>query len=53
MVTEVVQAVENGDLLAPRVKSMYDDFRFVTPEDLYNIGTTAHLPDSIASTALA
>lgn len=53
MVTEVVQAVENGDLLAPRVMSMYDDFRFVTPEDLYNTGTTAHLPDSIAATALA
>jgi hypothetical protein len=53
IVTEVVQAVENADLLAPRVQSMYDDFRFVTPEDLYNVGTTAHLPDTIASTALA
>lgn len=53
MITELVQAVENGDLLAPRVKSMFDDFRFVTPEDLYNVGSTAHLPDSIASTALA
>jgi hypothetical protein len=52
-ITEVVQAVENSDLLAPRVKSMYDDFRFVTPEDLYNIGSTSHLPDTIASTALA
>lgn len=53
MVTEVVQAVENGDLLAPRIKSMYDDFRFVTPDDLYNVGSTAHLPDTIAATALA
>lgn len=53
MVTEVVQAVENGDLLAPRVKSMYDDFRFVTPDDLYNVGSTSHLPDTIAATALA
>lgn len=53
IVTEVVQAVENGDFLAPRVQSMYDDFRFVTPEDLYNVGSTAHLPDSIAATALA
>lgn len=53
MVTEVVQAVENGDLLAPRIKSMYDDFRFVTPDDLYNVGSTSHLPDTIAATALA
>lgn len=53
MVTEVVQAVENGDLLAPRVKSMYDEFRFVTPADLYNVGSTAHLPDTISSTAMA
>lgn len=53
MITEVVQGVENGDFLAPRIKTMYDDFRFVTPEDLYNIGTTAHLPDTIAATALA
>lgn len=53
MITEMVQAVENGDLLAPRIKSMYDDFRFVTPEDLYNVGSTAHLPDTIAATALA
>lgn len=53
MVTEVVQGIENGDFLAPRINSMYDDFRFVTPEDLYNVGTTAHLPDTIAATALA
>lgn len=53
MVTEVVQAVENGDLLAPRVRSMYDEFRFVTPADLYNVGSTAHLPDTISSTAMA
>jgi hypothetical protein len=53
MITECVQGVENGSFLAPRLKNMYDDFRFVTPEDLYNIGTTSHLPDTIAATALA
>lgn len=53
MITEVVQGVENGDFLAPRVKSMYDDFRFVTPDNLYNNGPSAHLPDTIAATALA
>jgi hypothetical protein len=53
MVTELVNAVENRDLLAPRVQSMYDEFRFVTPADLYNIGANAHLPDTISSTALA
>jgi hypothetical protein len=53
MITELVQGVENNDFLAPRVESMYDDFRFVTPENLYNIGTTSHLPDTIAATAMA
>lgn len=53
MVTELVQGVENGDFLSPRIKWMYDEFRFVTPENLYNIGPSSHLPDSIASTALA
>lgn len=53
MVTELIQGIENSDLRAPRVKSMYDDFRFVTPDDLYNSGSTFHLPDTIAATALA
>lgn len=53
MITEFVQGVENGNFLAPRVKWMYDEFRFVTPDNLYNYTSSAHLPDSIAATALA
>lgn len=53
MITEFVTGVEGDNFLAPRITSMYDDFRFVTAENLYNIGQGAHLPDTIASTALA
>jgi hypothetical protein len=53
MITEFVQGVENGNFLAPRVKWMYDEFRFVTPDNLYNYTSSSHLPDSIAATALA
>lgn len=53
MVTELVQGVESGDLWCPRVKTMYDDFRFATPDDLYNSGSTFHLPDTVAASALA
>jgi hypothetical protein len=53
MVTEMVQGVENGNFLAPRLKWMYDEFRFVTPDNLYNNSSSSHLPDSIAATALA
>lgn len=53
MITEFVNGVEGDNFLAPRIKSMYDDFRFVTADDLYNRGPSSHLPDTIASVALA
>jgi len=53
MITEFVTGVEGDNFLCPRITSMYDDFRFVTADNLYNIGPSAHLPDTIASVALA
>lgn len=53
MITEYVNAVEQGFLYAPRIQYMYDEHRFATPDDLYNGGASSHLPDSIASGALA
>lgn len=53
MITEFVHGVESHNFLSPRIISMYDDFRLVTADDLYNVGTSSHLPDTIASTALA
>jgi hypothetical protein len=53
MITEYVNAIENGKLKAPRIASMYDEHRFATPDDLYNGTATSHLPDSICASALA
>lgn len=53
MLTEVVQGIENGNFLAPRVKWMYDEVRFCTPDDLYSPASSSHLPDSVAALALA
>lgn len=53
IITEYVNAVEKGLLIAPRIEYMYDEHRFVTPEDLYNLSASAHLPDSVAMGVLA
>lgn len=53
IINEYVNAVESGKLIAPRIGTMYDEHRFVTPDDLYNGSASAHLPDSIAAAALA
>lgn len=53
IITEYVNAVEKGLLIAPRIASMYDEHRFVTPDDLYNLSSSAHLPDTVAMGVLA
>lgn len=53
IINEYVNAIERVKIKAPRIHSMYDEHRFVTPDDLYNGSSSAHLPDSIAAAALA
>jgi hypothetical protein len=53
MITNYVSAIEQKLLKAPRLQWPYDEHRFVTPDNLYNGSTSAHLPDSIAAGALA
>lgn len=53
IITEYVNAVEKGMLIAPRIQYMYDEHRFVTPDDLYNLSQSAHLPDTVAMGVLA
>ncbi|GAA2555105.1 hypothetical protein GCM10010423_65350 [Streptomyces levis] len=53
IITDYVSAVENGMFLCPRIIWMYDEHRYVTPDDLYNLSSSAHLPDSIAAGVLA
>lgn len=45
-----IKAIENGELVAPRITWAYDEHRYATHGDLYGSG---HLPDSISSGALA
>jgi len=53
IITDYVNAVEKGMFLCPRIMWMYDEHRYVTPDDLYNTSSSAHLPDSVAAGVLA
>ncbi len=53
MVSNYVSAVENGSFINPRLQWAYEEHKYVTPDDLYNGSSTAHLPDSIAAGMLA
>lgn len=53
MLTEYVAAVENDRVRAPRIRSIYDETRYASVEDLYSRGKEYHLPDSVCSAALA
>jgi len=53
IITEAVNAVEKNLFIAPRIKTMYEEFKFATPDDLYNGSSSAHLPDTISATALS
>lgn len=53
MVTNYVNAVEKGQLKAPRLQWAFEEHKFVKPDDLYNGKSSSHLPDSIAAGSLA
>jgi hypothetical protein len=53
MITNYVSAVERHEISAPRLQWAYEEHKYVTPDDLYNGSTSAHLPDSVAAGALA
>lgn len=53
MISNYVSAVENGSISAPRLQWAYEEHKYVTPDDLYNGSSTAHLPDSIAAGMIA
>jgi hypothetical protein len=50
MLEAYIFAVENGDLIAPRIGYMYNEHKFARREDLFGTG---HLPDTISASALA
>lgn len=53
MITNYVSAVERHLVSAPRLQWAYEEHKYVTPDDLYNGSSKAHLPDSVAAGALA
>jgi len=48
--SEYINAIEQGNLLSPRIQWAYDEHRYVTLDDLYGRG---HPPDSVVAGALA
>lgn len=53
MITNYVSGIEQGLIKSPRIKSVYEEHKFATPDDLYNGSQSSHLPDTIAAGALA
>lgn len=52
LVTEYVEAVERGEIASPMISSAYTEHKYASVDDVY-AGGTGHLPDSLASYALA
>lgn len=50
MLEEYIFAIENRQIIAPRIGYMFDEHRYVTRDDMFGSG---HLPDTIAMGALA
>jgi hypothetical protein len=53
MLSEYVSAVENGQMIAPKVESAYTEHKYCSLEDLYGRGKDTHLPDTVCAFALA
>lgn len=53
MLSEYVAAVENDQVRAPKISTLYTRTKYCTVEDLYARGEKYHLPDEVCSSALA
>lgn len=53
MLTEYVNAVENGKVRAARIETIYKATLYCSVDDLYARGKEFHLPDEVCSSALA
>lgn len=50
LLSDYIKAIENGELVAPRIEHAYGEHKYATLNDVYGSG---HLPDSICAGALA
>lgn len=53
MLSHYIHAIENGRIVFPMIKWMYDNHRLASVEDVFRSGDSFHLPDDMASGALA
>lgn len=53
LLSHYIHAIEHERIESPRIKFMWDEHRLASVEDVYKAGEKNHLPDSLASGALA
>jgi hypothetical protein len=53
LLSHYISAIEHGKIIFPRIKWMYDEHRLASVEDVYSSIKKFHLPDTMASGALA
>lgn len=52
LITNYINAIENDEVVAPRIEMMYNEHKYCSVDDIAS-GGSGHLPDSIAAGALA
>ena len=52
MVSNVIAAIEAGEIVAPKIRSLEAELRYASVDDVYS-GGSGHLPDGLAMLALA
>ena len=52
MLTEYINAVEKGALVAPKIETAYSEHKYASVEDIYGRGKDNHLPDTVCAMAL-
>lgn len=53
MLSEYVSAVENGEIVMPKIRDVYISHKYCRVGDLYDKSKDYHLPDDVCSLALA
>jgi hypothetical protein len=53
LLTRYISACEHGEIVYPRIQFAYGEHKYAGQEDVFESGSTHHLPDSISAGALA
>lgn len=52
LLSNYIAAIERREMIAPMIKFMYGEHKYASVDDVYGSGSGAHLPDTIAASAL-